>query len=76
VPACKSLAATISGTSNLTIVYPLNDYSMEVSEYNSDNSFHDYKKFIFFHPLSGYTTSHRDGRKEGGRPANISWVLY
>jgi hypothetical protein len=41
VPAGKSLSAAFYGTSNLTVVYPLSDKSIEVAEYNTDKKFHD-----------------------------------
>ncbi|KAH8646083.1 hypothetical protein BX600DRAFT_477124 [Xylariales sp. PMI_506] len=41
VPAGNSLSATFYGTSNLTIAYPLDGNTIELSEYNSDKTFHD-----------------------------------
>lgn len=39
-PAGRSLASTFTGTSNLTIMYPLDSYSIETAQYNKDKSFH------------------------------------
>jgi hypothetical protein len=41
LPAGKSLSAAFYGTSNMSIIYPLDDNAIEISEYNSDGKFHD-----------------------------------